>query len=156
MLSVHNPVVSDRARTGLIAGATGSFAIALLHVVIILLGAPGYLYFGAASLARQAERGSFAPALMTAALTFVFLIWGAYALSGAGVLAPFPFLRTVLTVVTLIYLLRGLVLIPDLLRMARGAQYPLRQAAFSATSLVIGLAHAVGLLARGRAGRTAA
>ncbi len=134
-------------------GATGSFAIALLHVVIIFIGAPGYLYFGASSLALQARQGSLAPALITAAIAVMFFIWGAYALSGAGVLAPLPLVRTVLVFIAGVYILRGLVLVPDFIRLWRGAGYPVRQAAFSALSLGIGVAHLLGLVARARSRR---
>lgn len=138
----------NRARRWLISGAIGSFSIALLHLVIIFIGAPGYLYFGAPSLARQAELGSLAPAFLTAAITLLFVLCGVYALSGAGVLSPFFLLRTVLIGITVVYVLRGLVLVPDLIRTLQGAGYPLRQTAFSAVSLAIGFAHAFGLLAR--------
>ncbi len=148
------PVIAGRARVWLVAGALCSFAIALLHLVIIFVGAPAYFYFGAASLAVQAERGSPVPALITGALTLLFVLKGAYALSGAGLLAPFPLLRTVLPIITAIYVLRGLVLVPDLIRLAQGAPYPARQAVFSAVSLGIGLVHLMGVAARGRS-RTA-
>jgi hypothetical protein len=144
-------LASNLARTWLTAGAVGSFATALLHLIIIFVGRSGYLYFGGSSLAMRSQQGSLAPALIMAAFAALFVLWGIYALSGAGVLGPLPFLRTVITAVTVLYILRGLVLIPDILRIAQGNRDPVcvRQAAFSVAMLAIGLAHAFGLLARG-------
>ena len=45
----------------------------------------------------------------------VFLIFGLYALSGAGIIRPLPFLRLGLLVTGAIYTARGLVIIPLLL-----------------------------------------
>ncbi len=113
----------------------------------MVIGARAYLYFGAPSLAVKAEQGSLQPALLTAVIVAVFSAWGAYPLSGAGVIRPLPLLRSVLAVIAAIYVLRGLILVPDLIRLAMHAGYPFRQTVFSATALVIGLAHIFGFRA---------
>ena len=46
-----------RGRWWLFLGACVSFAIALLHVVVVLIGPDAYSFFGGPGLARQAESG---------------------------------------------------------------------------------------------------
>jgi hypothetical protein len=135
-------------------GAALNFAIAAIHVGIIFAGPPAYLYFGSAGLAAQAQSGSPAPALLTAGLVVVFVAFGLYALSGAGVIRPLPLLWPALAAIGAGYTLRGLVVILDLLRLARGAGYPLRQTVFSAIALAIGLLYIMGALRRWRSLKT--
>ena len=54
------------------------------------------------------------PTLLTLGIAVILAIWAAYAFSGAGLLPRLPLLRTGLVVISAIYLLRGLVLIPAL------------------------------------------
>jgi len=123
-----------------------SAAIAVLHIVIIFLGAPAYRYFGAGEdMARQAEAGSLLPAAVTLAVTVVFIAFALYAFAGAGQLRRPPLLRTGLIVITAIYLLRGFALFPELAQYAQGSSIVLpRQLAFSLVSLTIGLLHLAG------------
>jgi hypothetical protein len=129
-----------------VAGS-GSALVALLHAVIIAVGAPGYRYFGAGEeMARLDESGSLVPALVTAALTAVFAIWAAYAFAGAKLLRPLPLLRTGLVTIGTIYALRGLAVLPEAYWLASGRTPPVlaRQLVFSAVSLAIGLAYLTG------------
>jgi hypothetical protein len=135
----------------LIIGAGVNFAIALLHLVIIVIGTPAYLYFGAAGLAEMAAQGSFIPALATFCLAGVFAGFGVYALSGAGILRPLPLVKLGLVVIGGIYSLRGLIVMLDIFRLVRGDGYPLRQTVFSAAALGIGLVYLVGVAAQRRA-----
>ena len=92
-----------------------SGCVAALHVLIILRGAPAYRYFGAGEqMARLAEQGSAAPALVTGVAAVVFATWAAYALAGAGMLKRPPFLRTGLILIGAIYVLRGILIGPQL------------------------------------------
>jgi hypothetical protein len=59
-------------------------------------------------MAQLSEAGSYRPAIITAAIACVLGIWGLYALSGAGVIVKLPLLRTVLCLITGVYLLRGI------------------------------------------------
>jgi len=129
-------------------GAFSSFALALLHVIVIAVGARAYLYFGAADLAELASRGSPAPTFLTSFLTAAFIIFGLYALAGAGVIRRPPLVRGVLVAVGAVYTLRGLVVVLDVVRLSRGAGYPVRQTVFSAVSLVIGLLYLAGVTSR--------
>lgn len=132
----------------LTVGAGFSLGIALMHVVIIFIGAPAYLYFGAADLARLASQGSLFPVLLTLVITAVFAVFGSYALSGAGLIRRLPFLTPGLFLIAGVYTIRGLILVQDLTRIARRAGYPFRQTVFSAVSLTVGLAHFIGIVRR--------
>jgi len=127
-------------------GAGLNFAVAILHLGIIALGAPAYLYFGAADFARLADAGSPLPALITLMLTAFFVGFALYALSGAGVIRRLPGLALGLVFISGLYILRGLIVFLDLIRLARGADYPLRQMVFSAVALAIGLVYLVGTI----------
>ena len=65
----------------------------LLHVVVVLIGPDAHSFFGGPGLARQAESGSWQPALMTLVLAWLFVVFAAYGLSGAGVIRRLPLLR---------------------------------------------------------------
>ncbi|MBN8552625.1 MAG: hypothetical protein J0L52_06990 [Caulobacterales bacterium] len=96
----------------ILAGALSLLA-ALVHLAVIVGGPDWYRFFGAGEeLARMAERGSIYPALLTLGIATILAIWAAYAFSGAGLIGKLPLLRTGLVVITTIYLLRGLILVP--------------------------------------------
>ena len=130
----------------LAVGGVLSSAVALLHFVIIFVGAPAYRYFGAGErMARQAERGAMFPAVITATLTLIFALWAAYAFSGAGFIPKLPLLRTALLTIGSIYTLRGLALIPQVWFFGQsGGEILPRHLFFSAVSLLIGLAYLLG------------
>lgn len=126
----------------LVAAGCASAAIALLHVFIIFVGAPGYRYFGAGEeIARLAESGSPYPALLTAFVTIFFVLFAVYGLAGAQLL-PWkpPLLRTGLVAIGAIYSLRGVLLAPQAAAFSSGG--PLvgaKDLVFSSVSLAIGL-----------------
>ena len=129
----------------LLVAAALSAVAAALHVGIIVMGAPWYRFFGAGEgMARAAEQGRLFPAVVTAGIACVLALWAAYALSAAGVLPRLPWLRTAVCAITLVYLLRGLVLLPAL---AMPAGTPATFLIWSsAICLVFAAAHAVGLV----------
>jgi hypothetical protein len=131
--------------------AAVSFAVALLHIAIIVVGPAGYRYFGAPALADQVERGSVVmPSLLTLGIALVFALWGAYALSGAGLIPRLPLVRAALFVIGAIYVARGLLITPEFAALIKGTlQYP-RTLVFSGVSLFTGLCYLVGA-ARARA-----
>ena len=133
-------------KTLLTIGGWLNSGIAFLHLGIIMIGAPAYLYFGRIDLALLAARGSPLPALLTFGLAAVFAGFGLYAFSGAGLLQPLLFLRIGLIFIGSIYTLRGLIVVFDLLRLIRGAGYPFRETVFSAVALTIGLIYLVGTM----------
>lgn len=129
-----------------VAGASISFLIALLHVAIIFIGAEGYRYFGAGEeMATMAEAGSPIPPLLTAGIVIVFVVFGGYALSGAGIIKKLVFLKPILVALTAIYLLRGLGFFIEVAGIIYGYEVPLRHAVFSLVSLTSGFTHFMGL-----------
>ena len=100
----------------LIAGGVLSAVAAVLHLAVIVGGPAWYRFFGAGEgMARAAERGAAAPALITLGIAALLAVWAGYAFSGAGLLPRLPLTRTALVLITAVYLLRGLVLAPMLL-----------------------------------------
>lgn len=128
----------------LIAGAMMSAGAAALHLGCIVFGAPWYRFFGAGEkMARLAESGSTQPARVTLVIAAVLFVWSAYALSGAGVIARLPMLRSILCAIAAIYLVRGFFFFP-LMRALPGNSlaFWLWSAGICA---VIGTVHAVGI-----------
>lgn len=125
----------------LIAAAAASFLVALLHVYVILRGAPAYRTFGAGeALASLAERGSWLPALLTSGITAVFLVFTAYYLSGAGLFPHLPFLKFAMIGIATIYTLRGAVIVLAVrMKMSQFDFYS------SLVSLLVGLLHVAAL-----------
>ena len=90
-----------------------SLAASLLHIGCIIGGPAWYRFFGAGEgMARAAERGEIYPALVTFAIAALLAIAAAYAFAGAGVVRQLPLMRTALVVISTVYLLRGLMLVP--------------------------------------------
>ena len=134
----HNPLL-------IVAGILSTVA-AVLHLAVIAGGPAWYRFFGAGEqMARLAEQGHWYPAVVTTGIATILLTWAAYAFSGAGLLPRMPLLRTGLVVISTIYLLRGLVLIPAMVTNPAG---PAGLTAFTWCSslivLVYGLAYAIG------------
>ncbi len=127
-------------------GGILSFAIALLHLIIIFVGAPAYRYFGAGEdMAMAAESGSAFPAVLTLVLVIIFAIWGLYALSGTGVIRRLPLIRIALILIGAIYTLRGVAVFQQIFQIvASSAQVEAREIVFSLVSLGIGLAYLIG------------
>lgn len=97
----------------LIVGGVLSAAASLLHLAVIAGGPSWYRFFGAGEgMARMAERGSLTPTLVTLGIAAVLAVWAAYAFSGAGLIARLPLMRTALVLISAVYLLRGLVVLP--------------------------------------------
>ena len=127
----------------LVIGGLLSVAASLLHIGCIIGGPEWYRFFGAGeAMATMAEQGSITPTLLTLGIAAILAIWAAYAFSGAGLLPRLPLLRTGLVVISAIYLLRGLALIPALI--INGGEVMPFVLWSSLIVLVYGVAHAVG------------
>ncbi len=129
----------------LILGAALSAALALLHVGIVFVGEPAYAYFGPEDLARLAEQGSWVPALSTLVVAGTLFGFALMAASGAGLVRKVMLLPVVLLGVSVLYTLRGAFVVPQVLLMYYGMEYPVRQVVFSAVSLFVGLVHVAGV-----------
>ena len=127
----------------LITGGVLSGAASVLHLAVIIGGPDWYRFFGAGEgMARLAEQGAWTPAAITLGIATVLAIWAAYAFSGAGLIPRLPLLRTALVLISAVYLLRGLVLIPALVLNPGGVTPFVIWS--SLIVLVYGLAYAVG------------
>jgi hypothetical protein len=133
------------ARTVLIAGGSISAAIAALHILLTFVPAWWEPIAGgtASVLADLAEQGSPGTRAASLVLALVFSVWALYAFSGAGFVRPLPWLRAVLIAVGVIYLLRGLAIIPEV-SMVRSEGYPGQYVVFSSISLLAGGLYLVG------------
>jgi cytochrome bd-type quinol oxidase subunit 2 len=81
---------------------------ALAHLGCIVFGADWYRMFGAGeAMAQMAEQGLWYPTLVTLTIAAVLCIWGTFALAGAGVIKKLPFTRSILVVITSVFLLRA-------------------------------------------------
>ncbi|MEO9467773.1 hypothetical protein [Parasphingorhabdus sp.] len=127
----------------LFIGGILSLLASLLHIGVIIGGPDWYRFFGAGEeLAKMAEKGSLYPAAITFGIAVVLAAWAWFAFAGAGLVWKPPLLRTGLIAISLVYLLRGLVLLPMLLLS------PEKVNSFAVWSsilvLVYGLFHAAG------------
>ncbi|MBX9602542.1 MAG: hypothetical protein K2X35_16165 [Bryobacteraceae bacterium] len=123
-----------------------SFALAALHLAMVFVGAPAYRFFDAGEqMASAAEEGSPFPALITLLLVLVFTLFGIFGLSGAGVLRELPFLKGILTIISVIFIVRGLAVLQQGWSwwLGSGVVGP-KQLVFSLASLGIGTIFAIG------------
>jgi hypothetical protein len=131
----------------LLAGAAASFALVVLHLGVIVVGAPAYAFFLAGDrMVDLAREHSLTPTLVTGALVFVFAVFGSYGLAGAGLL-QLPATRVLVAAIGSIYTLRGLLIVPEAL-MVHFLDRPARALLFAAVSLAIGVIHLVGVARR--------
>jgi hypothetical protein len=127
----------------LISGGILSAIAALMHIAIIIGGPDWYRFFGAGEgMARAAAQGWMMPTLITLGIATMLAIWAAYAFSGAGLIPRLPLLRTALVIISTIYLLRALAVVPALLTPTE--QSPAFWLWSSAIILIYGLAYAIG------------
>jgi hypothetical protein len=127
----------------LVAGGVLSALASLLHAATIVGGPAWYRFFGAGEeLAQAAERGSVVPGLITAAIAAILLAWALYAFSGAGLIRRLPLLRTALVLISAVYVVRAMALVPFMILR------PERVDTFAVVSSLIvlayGLAYSVG------------
>ena len=128
----------------LLAGAAASFALVVLHLGVIVVGAPAYVFFLAGDrMVDMAQAHSLVPTLVTGAAAFVFAVFGSYALAGAGLL-ELPATRVLVAAIGCVYTLRGLLIVPEAL-MVHFLDRPTRALFFAAVSLAIGVIHLVGI-----------
>jgi hypothetical protein len=141
--------MSKRGVGTLTAGAVLSLFIALLHLAMIPVGAEAYDFFTApARMIELAQRGSPLPALATLSAAGVFALFGLYALSAADLAPPLPQRRIALIGISGIYLLRGVIVVPQLLLFMHTTEVPARALVFSLISLAIGIVYVIGTARR--------
>ncbi|MBI2416501.1 MAG: hypothetical protein HYV28_01080 [Ignavibacteriales bacterium] len=141
----NNNTTTGNGKNFLIAGGCMSIATGLLHFAIVWAGASGYRYFGAGEdMALMAESGSAYPALLTAAIAFVFLGWGVYAFSAAGLVRKLPFQTVLIPVIGAVFALRLGVLPQIVIYLMPGTEIMMKDIVFSVAALTIGVFYLVG------------
>ena len=129
----------------LVIGGLFSLAFALFQVSAIVWTPTVLAYFGV-PVKMQAEN----PLMYTLVCLFVgaiVVVASLYALSGAGKFPRLPFLRTMLVVITVVFLLRGLAIINDLRIIHQHPEMNLtRFAVYSFIALCVGVIHLMGVI----------
>ncbi len=96
-------------------GALSALA-ALLHIGIIINGETWYRFFGAGEeLAILAAKGSLIPTFITSGIALVLFIWALYAVAAGSQRFHMPLMKPVLVIISSVYLLRGLAIVPILI-----------------------------------------
>ncbi|MCK8046707.1 hypothetical protein MSG37_17600 [Shewanella sp. 1CM18E] len=132
-----------------LAGTLTAIA-AVTHLIIVAGGADWYRFFGAGEqMAQMQEQGSSYPAIITSIIASILAIWSLYAFSGAQSIRTLPLLKPILSIITLIFLTRGLFAIPVVLfadspYMAELAGNMSFMLISSLICLVIGFSYAIG------------
>ncbi len=130
-------------QTLIIAGIL-SFAIALFQAVVTAVPAWAR-YFGAWESVASKLWLLYLAGFFVAA---IFAVFGLYALSGAGIIRRLPLLRTGLIIISIIFILRGLFLVMEImvnLGILHGSIIiPTRELMSSAVSLIIGIIYLSG------------
>ncbi len=145
----------------LIGGGIFSFLIALLHVFVIFGGPDWYRFFGAGEeMAQLAEQGAAYPIVLTLAITLLFVVWGLYAFSAAGLVRKMSYTKPALVIISSVYTFRGLMAIPIVFFIKEAYLDELKESltfmvVTSFVSLIIGLVHVVGTVKYWRTLRTA-
>lgn len=137
--------ISNAKRLLLVAGSL-SLAIALFQAVVSL--SPAWsLYFGAPA---EFVQNRWLLLLLGEITAVIFGIWGLYGLSGAGFIRRLFLLRLGLVVISAIYILRGLMILPELLivwKILPPSEVVTSQGLISSlVSLAVGLIYGIGTL----------
>ena len=114
--------------------------------IVALVGGPSWIEFvGAPPLVvRSAIEGTWLAPAGALGIAALLTVWGLYAFSGAGLIRPLPLLKTVLGGVALIFLVRGLIVIPFLSRANWASPVETFAVAASVYVFALGAAYAVG------------
>ncbi len=133
------------SKAALVFAAATTIIAALLHWACIVLGAPAFRFLGAGEkIAVMAERGHWYPPVVAFLIGLVLMAWGAFALSGAGIIPRLPLTRYALLAIALIFLIRAVGY--PLLKPAFPENSPTFWVVTSAICLVIGLAYLTGAI----------
>lgn len=128
----------------LVIGGLLSLIIALFQAVIGLSPSLS-LYFGAPESLVGNVFALFSVSIM---ISFVVAVFGAYALSGSGYIRILPWMKQVLVAISIIYILRGFLLVPEFFVVIGYIDSPIpvapRFVLFSLGSLLIGLIYLYG------------
>jgi hypothetical protein len=117
--------------------------------VAIGFSPPLSLYFGAPEFLVE---NSIALIIVSIIIGAILAVFGLYAISGSGKIITLPWLKQMLLMIAIVFFLRGLVLIPELLVIFHVIKssftIPVRFIYFSLGSLFIGCAFLMGTLGK--------
>lgn len=135
-----------RGETWLTVGGTGMLAGAILHLGA-LLGGPSWIAFVGAppAVVRSAQEGTWLAPAGTFAIIALLVVWALYAFSGAGKFRPLPLRHFMLASVAVIFIVRGLIILPFLYRVDWRSMQDLFVVSSSAFILAIGTCYGLGL-----------
>ena len=123
-----------------------SFSIALFQAIIGFSPSLS-LYFGAP---EAFVKNIHALIIVSCFVAGILAVFGLYALSGSGRIRPLPLLKQVLALISCIYILRGLLLVPEFLVVTDVFHISIpvtpRFILFSVGSLLIGLVYLIGTI----------
>lgn len=143
------PAVIPRQNYPLLVGGYFSLAFAVLQLTGIWWSPRAIKYLGGP--AQLSIERPIVYAILCVAVAAIAVVFGVYALSGAGKIRHLPSLRTVLAIVSGIYLLRGILAIPQAFFVVKHPEL-VRFFLFSLISFAIGLLYLAGLVALNRKG----
>jgi hypothetical protein len=139
------------ARSSYVVAGCGLLAGALLHVVV-LIGGPDWIAFVGAppSVVDSSRGGTWLAPVSTLGIAFLLTVWALYAFSAAGLMRRLPFARTMLSIVAVVFIVRGLIIAPALAagRVNWHALIDLFIVSSSLFILAIGVLLAIGLVMR--------
>lgn len=134
------------------AGAVINLLLGILHVAAGLGGEAAARFFTAPpAVIALIQQRSLLLYPIGLAMLLIFAGFAAYAWSGAGFMRRLPLLRTALVLITAVFLLRGALIVPQILfATRRPGLLPPQAFGFSVAALLIGLTYLLGTIGRWR------
>lgn len=129
----------------LIIGALFLFSFALYQLSAVFWTKEMIIYNGGP--AQMMEKNYTGYVLLCILITLIAVAGGLYSLSGAGKFYRLPLLRTMLVTITAVFLLRGMMLISDVMIIQKYPELELtRFAIYSSIALIIGSIYLFGVI----------
>lgn len=128
------------------------FVGSLTIIIALFHGAMGFsptvsLYFGAPEALVQ---NNYLLIISCILIAIIIAVFGLYAISGAGYIRPLPWIKQVLTAISFLFILRGILFIPELMIVLGflDVSFPVapRYVVFSLGILLIGLIYLLGTI----------
>lgn len=140
---------AERARSSYAVAGCGLLAGALLHVVVLIGGTDWIAFVGAPpSVVDSSREGTWLAPVSTLGIALLLTVWALYAFSAADLMRRLYFVRTMLSIVAVVFILRGLIIAPALAagRVNWRAPIDLFIVSSSLFILAIGVLLAIGLV----------
>lgn len=132
-------------RVALTLAGLGNAAAALVHIIGWMMGPDAIAFLGAPPyIVQSMEEGTLDAPVTIAAIVAVLGVFAAYAFSGAGLLPRLPLLRTGISLIAALFILRGLVIFVQLQSADLSVMFDVVHLGLSVVVLVIGILYAIG------------